>query len=109
MAKTTTTNTTTTAAPQAAYTAPKVTVTNKTTEENTFMFSKMNYQIMIAGIILIALGFILMAGGRSEDPNVFDPKEIYSFRRITLAPILVMTGFIVEIVAIMWMPKSENN
>ena len=50
-----------------------------------------------------------MAGGRSEDPHVFDYKEIYSFRRITLAPVLVMLGFIVEIAAIMWMPKEAQN
>ena len=64
---------------------------------------------MIGGLVLIALGFILMAGGRSEDPHVFDYKEIYSFRRITLAPVLVMLGFIVEIAAIMWMPKEAQN
>jgi uncharacterized membrane protein len=95
--------------PTATYTAPKPvnTVVAKSNEQQSFMFHKMNYQIMIAGIVLIALGFILMAGGRSEDPNVFDPKEIYSFRRITLAPILVMLGFIVEIIAIMWMPKES--
>ncbi len=71
-----------------------------------FMFGKINYQLTIAGLILIALGFILMAGGRSEDPNVFNASELYSFRRITLAPILVIAGFIVEMVAIMKLPKD---
>jgi uncharacterized membrane protein len=72
-----------------------------------FMFTKTNYQIMIGGLLLIAIGFILMSGGRSEDPHVFNYEEIYSFRRITLAPILVILGFLTEIVAIMWLPKVD--
>jgi hypothetical protein len=97
-------------APSAATVAPKVASSAILPDnQETYMFGKMNYQIMIGGLVLIALGFILMAGGRSEDPHVFDYKEIYSFRRITLAPVLVMLGFIVEIAAIMWMPKEAQN
>ena len=59
---------------------------------------------MIIGLFFIALGFILMSGGGSDDPNIFN-EEIYSFRRIRLAPILVVTGFIIEIYAIL--TKSE--
>ena len=99
-------------APSAATVAPKVAssaINSLPDNQETYMFGKMNYQIMIGGLVLIALGFILMAGGRSEDPHLFDYKEIYSFRRITLAPVLVMLGFIVEIAAIMWMPKEAQN
>jgi hypothetical protein len=71
-----------------------------------FMFNKKNYTFMLAGLALIAIGFILMSGGKSADPNVFNAKELYSFRRITLAPILVMAGFILEIFAIMRIPKE---
>ncbi len=70
-----------------------------------FLFGKRNYILMLIGVIIIALGFILMAGGGSEDPEVFN-KEIYNFRRIRLAPTLVILGFIVEIYAILSKPKS---
>lgn len=70
-----------------------------------FLFGKRNYIFMLIGVIIIALGFILMAGGGSEDPEVFN-EEIYSFRRIRLAPTLVIIGFIVEIYAILAKPKS---
>lgn len=70
------------------------------------LFTKKNYQLMLVGIAVIIIGFLLMVGGASEDPNVFDPNEVYSFQRITLAPIVVMIGFGIEIVAIMWRPKS---
>jgi len=76
------------------------------TTHQVFLFDKTNYVIMLVGLLLIVLGFFLMAGGKSTDPNVFNYEEIYSFRRITLAPIIIMAGFIVEIVAIMRKPKS---
>lgn len=72
-----------------------------------FLFGKRNYIIMLIGLFIIALGFILMAGGGSEDPNVFN-EDIYNFRRIRLAPTLVIIGFIVEIYAILANPKKEN-
>jgi hypothetical protein len=50
-----------------------------------------------------------MAGGKSKDPNVFDPKEVYSTTRITIAPILIILGFLVEVFAIMKKPKTETN
>lgn len=53
------------------------------------------------GIAIILIGFLLMAGGKSTDPNVFSENEVYSFQRITLAPILIITGLIVEVYAIM--------
>ncbi len=68
------------------------------------LFRKRNYKFMLIGLSFIALGFILMSGGGSEDPNVFN-EEIYSFRRIRLAPMLVILGFIIEVYAIL--TKSE--
>ena len=67
-------------------------------------FGKMNYILVIVGIALIALGFILMIGGGSTDPNVFN-EEMFNTRRLTIAPILVLAGFVVEIVAIFWKKK----
>ncbi|MAR62741.1 MAG: hypothetical protein CMC45_02590 [Flavobacteriaceae bacterium] len=73
-------------------------------KNNKFAFGKRNYRFMIIGIIFIALGFILMSGGGSDDPNVFN-EEIYSFRRIRIAPLLVITGFAIEIYAILTKPE----
>lgn len=75
---------------------------NKKKEEKTsrFLFGKKNYVLMLIGIAVIALGFILMAGGGSDDPAVFN-EEIYNFRRIRLAPTLVLIGLAIEIYAIM--------
>ena len=67
-------------------------------------FGKRNYIIVLIGVVLIALGFVLMIGGGSNDPDVFNEK-MFNFQRITLAPILVLTGFVVEIVAIFWRKK----
>jgi hypothetical protein len=64
------------------------------------LFTKENYKWMLIGLVIMAIGFFLMAGGKSADPNVFNDNEIYSFRRITLAPILIVAGLIVEIFAI---------
>jgi hypothetical protein len=63
-------------------------------------FGKSNYTWMLVGAALILVGMLLMAGGKSADPNVFNTDEVYSFRRITLAPIVIIAGFIVEIFAI---------
>ena len=64
------------------------------------VFGKKNYQLMLLGLTFITLGFFLMSGGGSEDPNIFN-DEIYNFRRIRVAPILVVFGFIIEVYAIM--------
>ena len=71
------------------------------------LFTKENYALMIAGLVVLAIGFFLMAGGKSQDPKVFNPNEVYSSTRITVAPILIILGFIIEIVAIMKKPKAE--
>ena len=73
-----------------------------------FALGKENLKLMLIGLAFIILGFALMAGGKSNDPNVFNKEVIFSFRRITLAPIVVMFGFLFEIYAIMKKPKSEN-
>ena len=65
-----------------------------------FAFKKKNFILLIIGILFIAIGLILMSGGASEDPEVFN-YEIFNFRRLTLAPILITIGFIIEIFAIM--------
>jgi len=73
-----------------------------------FLFDKENYMWMIGGIALILIGFMLMAGGKSPDPHKFNYDEIYSFRRITLAPIVILAGFVVEVFAIMRKPKDSQ-
>lgn len=70
-------------------------------------FTKKNYYILVTGIVLIALGYVLMIGGGSEDPNEFNPA-IFSFQRITLAPMVCLIGFVTIIVAIMWRPKVSE-
>lgn len=71
-----------------------------------FVFEKKNYKFMFIGIGFIALGFILMSGGGSDDPTVFNP-EIFNFRRIRLAPMLVLLGFGIQIYAILLNPDKE--
>ncbi|MEO5648919.1 MAG: DUF3098 domain-containing protein [Ginsengibacter sp.] len=73
----------------------------KQTSEENKLFTKDNYKWMVIGLVIMAIGFFLMAGGKSPDPNVFNDHEIYGFRRITLAPILIVAGLVVEIYAIM--------
>ena len=68
-------------------------------------FAKMNYILVLVGIFLIALGMILMIGGGSSDPDVFNDK-MFNFQRLTLSPILILGGFVVEIVAIFWRAKK---
>ena len=64
------------------------------------IFSRNNYTWMLIGAVIIALGMFLMAGGKSEDPNVFNKDEVYSTTRITIAPILILLGLVIEIYAI---------
>lgn len=71
----------------------------------TFVFGKKNYKFMFIGLAIIALGFILMSGGGSDDPNVFNP-EIFSWRRIRLAPTLVLIGFGIQVYAILLNPDK---
>ncbi len=87
---------------------PKKTESKKIEDSKIEMpFGKRNYTFVLIGLGLIMLGFLLMVGGKSTDPNVFN-EELFSFRRITLAPILILAGYVVEIYAIMQKPKKEE-
>jgi len=72
----------------------------KETKKSLAIFGKSNYIWMLVGATLIIAGMLLMSGGKSADPNVFNENEVYSFRRITLAPIVMIAGFLVEIYAL---------
>lgn len=83
---------------------------NKTKKQTTgFPLEKENYILLGIGFLIIILGFILMSGGGSNDPEVFNEKQLFSFRRTTLAPMLVLFGFIFEIWAIMKKPKEDKS
>ena len=81
----------------------------KQDNQENFALPKQNYFYLGIGLLIIVIGFILMIGGKSLDPNIFNEKEIFSFRRITLAPIIVLIGFVFEIWAIMRKPKNIDN
>ena len=76
-------------------------------QKQEFLFEKVNYKILLVGIAVIALGFILMSGGGSDDPNVFN-EAIFNFRRIRLAPTTVLIGFGITIYAIIKKPKKDR-
>jgi len=77
----------------------------ESTNNTGLALTKTNYILMAIGFAIVLLGFILMSGGASETPDQFNP-DVFSFRRITLAPMLVLAGFIFEIYAIMKKPKA---
>lgn len=74
-------------------------------EKSTFAFGKDNYKMMLIGIAVVALGMILMIGGASDDPNKFS-EEIFNFQRLTLAPIVIIAGYVVVLLAILKKPKE---
>ena len=80
---------------------------NNENPKKEFLFNKRNYRFLLLSIALIAIGFIIMAGGGSEDPNVFNP-EIFNFRRIRLAPTIVLMGFGLAIYTILMPPKKNK-
>jgi len=80
-------------------------IEKKTASNKGFAFGSMNYKLLLVGLLVIFIGFLLMIGGGSKDPNVFNP-EIFSTRRITVAPIVVLIGFAIEVLAILYKPKS---
>jgi hypothetical protein len=75
-------------------------------EARGFALGKTNLRLLMIGFLIIVIGFIMMIGGNSANPAVFN-KEIFNFQRITLAPIVVMIGFVFEIYAIMKKPGSK--
>jgi len=80
---------------------------NENREKPNFALSRENYKLLAIGFAIIIIGFLLMLGGRSPSPDKFS-DNIFSFRRITLAPIVVLGGFIFEIWAIMKKPKDSD-
>jgi hypothetical protein len=72
-----------------------------------FLFHKANYKILLIGVVVIAIGFILMSGGGSDDPKVFN-DSVFDFRRIRLAPTLVLIGFGITIYSILKNPKKDS-
>ena len=80
-------------------------MSQKGNSEKEFAFGKENYIITGVGFLCIVIGFVLMSGGGSADPNVFS-EEIFSTRRITIAPLVVLLGFAIEIIGIMYRSKS---
>ena len=71
------------------------------------LFEKSNLRWMLIGVVVMAVGFILMAGGKSPDTNVFDKTKVYSTTRITIAPIIILAGLVIEIIAIFRQPKNS--
>lgn len=80
----------------------------KEAQKGHFVFGKKNYKWMLIGIAFIAIGFITMIGGGSDDPTIFNP-EIYNWRRIRLAPALILIGFGIEVYAILLNPGKDNS
>ena len=80
----------------------------KESTQHDFIFGKKNYKFMLIGLGCILLGFILMSGGGSEDPNVWNP-DVFSWRRIRLAPTLVLIGFGIQVYAILLNPNKGSN
>lgn len=85
----------------------KETTVKDTPSSKVPLFDKTNLMWMLGGVALMVLGFILMAGGRSEDPNVFNAGEVYSTTRITIAPIVILAGLVVLIYSIFRHPKEQ--
>lgn len=79
---------------------------SKETRKPGFAFGKDNYRILIVGVVIVVIGYMLMVGGGSEDPNKFDANEIFSFRRITLSPVVILAGFVIVLFGIM--KKSKD-
>lgn len=79
----------------------------KDESKSEFIFGKKNYKFLFIGLAFIVIGFILMSGGGSDDPNVFD-ESIYNWRRIRLAPTLVLIGFGIQVYAILLNPNKES-
>jgi len=86
----------------------KIVRKDKNVNKTGFALGKENYKLMAIGFAAIVIGFILMAGGGSDDPEVFNP-EIFNFRRLTIAPIFLLFGFLFQIYAIMKKPKEKND
>lgn len=91
----------------ASRTAPRTVVPKQAKQPLTSLFTPDNYKWMGIGALVIAIGMFLMSGGKNDDPNQFDPKLVYSTMRITVAPIVIILGLLIEIYAIFKKPKHE--
>jgi hypothetical protein len=76
-----------------------------TPASNSSLFDKQNMLLMLLGVAVIAIGMLLMVGGRSNDPNTFNYDEVYSILRVSVAPVLIIIGLGIEIYAIFKKPK----
>jgi hypothetical protein len=88
-------------------TTPRSVVPKQAKQPLTSLFTKENYKWMAIGAIVVAIGMFLMSGGRNENPNQFDPKLVYSTTRITIAPIVILLGLMIEVYAIFRKPKRD--
>ena len=79
---------------------------SKEARKSGFAFGKENYRILIIGVVIVVVGYLLMIGGGSDDPNKFNADEIFSTRRITVAPIVILAGFVVVLFGIMRKSKD---
>jgi hypothetical protein len=86
----------------------KSTSTGREIETSGFVFEKENYRWLLIGIAFLVVGFLLMIGGRSDDPDAFN-YDMFNFQRLTLSPILLMIGYIIGIYAIMKRPRKTEN
>lgn len=86
---------------------PRTVVPKQAKQPLTSLFTKDNYNWMAMGAIVVAIGMFLMSGGKNDNPNQFDPKLVYSTTRITIAPIVILLGLMIEIFAIFRKPKRE--
>ena len=73
-------------------------------KDNNYLFNNRRYKFLILSIFIIGIGFFLMSGGGSSDPEIFN-DEIYNFRRIRLAPLIVISGFVLCIISILYKDK----
>ncbi len=78
-------------------------------ENKKFIFNKSNYTFLIVGVLLNVVGFLLMIGGAAENLNDFNDKELFSPIRITIAPIIILLGYVIIIYSIMKRPKTSEN
>ena len=93
-------------ATKAAKTKVEAPADKKAASKEDFAFNRDNYKWLIIGVLAVVLGFLLMVGGGSDDPTVFKGEELFSPVRMTIAPILILAGYVVVIFAIMKKPKA---
>ena len=84
-------------------------LSEKTESKSKMTLAKENYKFIILGCVIVVLGFVLMSGGGTDNPNEFNAEELFSFRRITLAPFFVILGYIVVLYGVMKRPKASED